>query len=194
MSDTLSSLIAILVFALAVIGLIVWRFPERVAALIDRIEGIKAGSDGVSLSFAKAQLERAAEEKGTPEAARISPRAAGWAGKAILWVDDRPENNFHEAAMFEALGARVRFARSNAEAAAAVRQGAPAVIVSDIDRGGAAETGFDLPDGLAAAGLAVPPLVYYTGRATAPTTPEGRPVVDRPDALYRAVAKVFGAG
>lgn len=191
MSDALLSLLAILVFAFAVILVLVRRFPDQIGALLGQVDKIEAGTSGFAISFASGQLRKAAKQKGlTVET--VTPRAGGWKGKSILWVDNLPGNNFHEAAMFEALGADVRFAVDNAEAVAAMREKAPDLVISDIGRGPARESGLRLPDAVSTAGLPLPPLVYYTGHATAPATPAGHPVVDRPDTLYREVAALLG--
>lgn len=157
-----------------------------------RVEAFDAGSDGISIKFFKEQAEKAATLRGgeAPEA----PTGINWSGKSILWVDDIPENNFHEATMFEALGADVRFARNNRDAVQAARERAPTLIVSDISRDGEAETGLDLPSVFQSNGLRLPPLVYYTGSKDSDRTPSGHPVTVVPSELFSAVIRALENG
>lgn len=150
--------------------------------VLDNLSEIVAGPDGISIKFFKSQGKKVAELRGGEVPSR--PAGADLKGKAILWVDDNPENNFHEASMFEALGADVTFVRSNEAAVYADSAKRATLIISDIRRNGASETGLDLPLEFEKRGRSLPPLVYYTGTRTEPLTPGGYPVTIEPAELF----------
>ncbi|WP_274424877.1 hypothetical protein [Chelativorans sp. YIM 93263] len=191
MSDTVQIISYLLIFLFVVFLITLWRFPEEVRIKLRSIKSVDANSNGLSLEFFEQQFDKATSEKGGSTALSAPPVASLWAGREVLWVDDNPAYNFHEAAMFEALGANVTFAVSNAEAVKELREKSASIIISDIARSGKQESGLDLPDTIRNANLKLPPLVYYTGAADAPTTPQGFPVTDVPNALYKAVAQAL---
>lgn len=193
MSDFVQIIVYLLVFAFLVFCLLVWRFPKEVGANLKNIKSFRASKGGVTIEFYR-QLEKAVNEKGGSTDLGAAPITSLWAGREILWVDDNPANNFHEAAMFEALGANIVFAKSNSAAIDIISKLSPALIISDIAREGIDESGLELPDVIRSAKLALPPIVYYVGDAEEGTTPHGFPVTDLPDALYKAVARALAGG
>ena len=82
-------------------------------------------------------------------------------GKGILWVDDKPENNYLEMQALSALGLRIRTATTTEVAIADIRTTDFDVVISDMKRGDNEEAGYDLL-GLILTLPRVPPLIFYT--------------------------------
>lgn len=121
---------------------------------------------------------------------RVRRDGKSLSGAEILWIDDEPSGNRREARVFEALGARLTFATSSAEAEralAAAGGSLPAfhLVISDVMRHGEPE-GLSFLRDLRDRGSRIP-VVFYVGRATQPP-PEGADgIADSPDALTRLV-------
>lgn len=186
MSDTVW--IVLIVFSFLLV--IVLRFPEETKKLFSRIKKLDAGKNGLSVTFFEDQAAKAAERHGGT--APKAPNGRVLENCSILWVDDIPENNFHEAAMFEALGADVQFARTNQAAVAIASNSRPTLVLSDIGRESESESGLELPSAFEASGIAPSKLIYYTGSKTADTTPQGHLVTTIPSELFNAVIKAIG--
>jgi hypothetical protein len=168
-----------------------FSFPEQVRELLGRMTGVNIGSDGIAVQF----MAKAVEEKETKQVDRadLQTTAAQIEGPVrVLWVDDKPMNNRHEAQALRALGASIDFATSNAEALAYAGTGQYDLLLSDIGRRPpqGPTDGLALPGRLAAAGVLPPQVMYYIGHRDQATTPDGYPVYDRPTELFHALAKV----
>lgn len=135
-------------------------------ALSDAVEARQVELSGADSPIAKDRLKRERERL---------------AGAEILWVDDRPSGNRLEARIFQALGAQVTFAASNAEALEVLARTGFHLVISDIDRDGRPE-GLELLNRLRANGVRVP-FIFYVGHATQPPPDGAQGVADRPDAL-----------
>lgn len=182
--------------ALIVAGSIVLIFfalliflPRSVDGLSRRVQKFDANSKGISINFFQEQAEKVKELKGG-DLPKL-PTEVDWSEVNILWVDDFPENNFHEASMFEALGAAVRFVRSNIAAVEALQEWPVSIIISDINRHGQVETGLQLPNKIREASKLVPPFIYYVGERTGQTTPSGATVTVYPVELFSEVNKIL---
>ena len=90
-------------------------------------------------------------------------------GARILWIDDHPEHNSWERALFKAFGADVTNVETSRSALASLGREDFDVVLSDIDREGADEGLRALP-GIRKAALATP-VIFYVG-----TKSEGVPV------------------
>lgn len=98
-------------------------------------------------------------------------RQVGGLGRAprLLWVDDRPGNNRHEVAAFEALGMAVELATSTDEALSLLEGAADHydVVITDMGRPGDSRAGYTLLDALRAQGLRMPVVIYASSRQAA---------------------------
>ncbi|WP_107058657.1 P-loop NTPase fold protein [Streptomyces rimosus] len=95
----------------------------------------------------------------------IDPQAP-LAGRTILWVDDRPENNASLAAWFRREGATVEIAVNSGAADAAIAARTPSLIISDIARGTHDRAGFSHVEALRRYGRYTGPVVFFAGRVT----------------------------
>jgi len=177
--------VAIVIAALLLFCLILLiARPETADALLSRLKKVSVTGKGLELEFFNRQAEKAAEERGGE--APAAPAGTDLSGVTILWVDDRPDGNFTEASMFAALGAEVKFALNTREAIILARELSPALMISDISRGGDAQAGLAMPAEFEAASVALPSLIYYVGTKMADTTEDGRAVTTQPDELFQA--------
>jgi CheY-like chemotaxis protein len=92
------------------------------------------------------------------------------AGKCILWVDDNPSNIHFEISLLEQLGTTVSYATTTELALAEITKHQPDLVISDIVRvehgKRVGRAGLELHQQMqarAAAGAAMPPVIFYTG-------------------------------
>jgi CheY-like chemotaxis protein len=78
----------------------------------------------------------------------------------VLWVDDHPSGNRHEATAMEAVGIDVELSPSTEDALERVQRTNYDVIVSDMERIEHPQAGYDLLQKLRAAGVHTPFVVY----------------------------------
>ena len=91
-------------------------------------------------------------------------RNAKWKSR-ILWVDDRPENNYYERQAFEAIGLQFTLAQSTDEALEELTNGRYAAIVSDMERREGPREGYVLLDRLRSEGNSTPLFFYASSNA-----------------------------
>jgi CheY-like chemotaxis protein len=110
---------------------------------------------------------------------------------SILWVDDQPLNNLYERRAFAELGVFCDPYTSNADGLAAMTKVRYDLVISDIGRGDARETGWDL---LTSVRLQQPPLplIFYTYGPDQETIERARRegaegITTSPDELIRTV-------
>jgi hypothetical protein len=182
--------ISVTVFFLVIFVALLIRFPREIRGLLGRFVRVNVGAEGFAIEF----MAEAVAEKEDRQVSRqeLAPVAARLGKLRVLWVDDMPENNRLEAQALRALGGEVDFATSNAEAAAYAQADRYDIVVSDIGRQApqASDDGLRLPERLASLGL-TPHIVYYVGRRTAPTTPDGHPVYDQPSEFFDGLADLM---
>jgi CheY-like chemotaxis protein len=85
--------------------------------------------------------------------------------KHILWVDDRPDNNIHERAAFEAMGFNFTLALSTDEALQMLPGERFAAIISDMGRREGPREGFVLLDAVRSRGDETPFFIYAGSNA-----------------------------
>ncbi len=148
-----------------------WLLRSELPALLRRIDSFEGAGIKVSLKALAeaAQLRHVALDLAGPAGARLKDRlerqAKRLAGAEILWVDDRPSGNRHEADVFIALGARITFAASTAEVQGLLA-GRPErfdLVLSDWERGDDRNAGPALLAELRDRGNRMP-LVFYVGQ------------------------------
>ncbi|MEV5599114.1 P-loop NTPase fold protein [Streptomyces sp. NPDC052496] len=120
------------------------------------------------------------------------------AGRTILWVDDRPENNTSLAAWFRRQGATVEIAVDSGAADAAIAARMPSLIISDIARGTADRAGFSHVAALRRERRYTGPVVFFAGRVTPARQDIARElgalgVADDADELIRLISTAFAA-
>jgi CheY-like chemotaxis protein len=144
--QTLVTPIAALAAFAAAIGLL-YAFRERVERLVADLRISKIGALGVNIEFVENQTVSAYEERGLGHpssedkrkirevATYLAPLAAG---RRILWVDDRPEGNARERAVFREWRIDVQTRRATDDAMAELRASKEAydLVISDWMRPG----------------------------------------------------------
>lgn len=173
-----------------------FKFPDEVRYLISRIRGMEISKDRVAIDFAVESAKKSFEQKGAevpPESAIRTQLIPLIAQRRILWVDDKPSNNVFEVETLLGLGYQVDLAMTNEHAARLTSTFAYDLILSDIERPSPepSHAGLELPKVLLQSLPDLPPLIYYTGQATDPQTPDGYPVTDEPSALFRAIGQAM---
>jgi CheY-like chemotaxis protein len=192
-SEGLIGGLAALASGLIVFFVLAWRFPDVIRDLARRLTHITIRIPLiVTISGAMAPAARAVEEKEghRPDEGKLRadleaiPRSS-----RVLWVDDHPENNELEIRALNRLGVQVETVASNEEAEQAVRRNSYDLIISDIGRDEPEEpkAGLELPRKLATVTAHPFPIVYYTGYAESPQTPDGYAVTDRPSELFSLI-------
>lgn len=174
----ITGLIGVLVWpALVVVVVVLFRKP--LTNLLSGSLTVK-GPGGLEISAASRQqaataLTQATAAKGAPPidqkaaldrvdaAARTLQDVGGRA--RLLWVDDHPSTNLHEATALEAVGIDVELSPSTEDALERVQRNRYDVIVSDMERLQQPQAGYDLLQKLRSAGVHTPFIVYArTGR------------------------------
>lgn len=110
--------------------------------------------------------------------------------RRILWVDDNPQNNAHEASLFTTLGAQVSQFHDNDSAIKIIAQSASSyhVIISDIARENQETDGIDLLDKIKHYRLNIPIIFYVTQLERGRALPNGAfGITNRPDELVHLV-------
>lgn len=192
MSDTQS----ILVFALLVFVIIVWRFPSAFRGILNRTKELEISKDRIKITFAVQSAIESFRQKGAevPSEKQIEHQLHPLQGyHRVLWVDDNPTNNIFEIETLLGLGWQVDIADTNDHAARLMGQFQYDLIISDIGRS-PPETptaGLDLPTKLRQDGVKMRPIVYYIGTAERAETDDGFPVTDRPDTLFVAIQQAL---
>jgi CheY-like chemotaxis protein len=147
---------------------------------------------GVNLKFAEKETATAYSNRGQKPPSRsriqkeIEPLVGNW---KVLWIDDHPDWNRHEMNALAAVGFSFKTARSNDEAQQLLAQEFFQLIISDIGRDDG-ESGLDIISSARQLGGDIP-IIFYVGKATAPTAGKGIPVVDTPTALFEAIRKAL---
>ena len=90
----------------------------------------------------------------------------------VLWVDDRPENNYYERQAFEAFGLQFTLAQSTDEALEQLARSQYAAIVSDMGRPEGPREGYVLLDRLRNEGNLTP--LFFYSRPMHPNTSKKR--------------------
>lgn len=91
-------------------------------------------------------------------------RNAKWKSQ-VLWVDDRPENNYYERQAFEAIGLQFTLAQSTDEALEKLTNSQYAAIISDMGRREGPREGYVLLDRLRSEGNSTPLFFYASSNA-----------------------------
>lgn len=83
----------------------------------------------------------------------------------ILWVDDRPGNNFYERRALEALGTHIETSLDTSHALEQLRARSYDLVISDLSRPGDSRAGYTLLDALRQSGDRTPVIIYAGSRA-----------------------------
>lgn len=148
---------------------------ERVGDMtVDQLQDLIGGAVALANASAK-DAEGAAPDvifraaRSVAEAAHhatqseLSPNDA--VSRAILWVDDRPDNNIHERAALEAMGFQFTLALSTDEALQTLKKGSFGAIISDMGRREGPMEGYVLLDALRDKGDETPFFIYAGSNA-----------------------------
>ncbi|MFF3174933.1 response regulator [Streptomyces sp. NPDC057900] len=157
-------------------GLLVWRlFPTLKDIIRSRGFTVKVGQTELTVQEMSEQVLRTTAEiqssladvaAGRAPEATPEPRTL----RAILWVDDHPENNTYEAEQLRSLGVTVKTAKSTAEAEHAINATFDPfdAVISDMgrDESGSnnANAGLDLIRKIRNQGHGVPIFIYASTR------------------------------
>lgn len=162
----------------ATVAVLLWQNRDMLPAVLRRLEGVEAIGVRVSL----ASLRGATREKDGFDASaasqlrsverRLRKEGHRLSGVKILWIDDRPSNNYYESQILIALGAKVAFAASTKEVERLLfeRQRRFDLIISDWERPEAVDAGPTLLRILRNRGDQTP-FLFYTRRRNG--VPEG---------------------
>ncbi|WP_433503761.1 response regulator [Pseudonocardia halophobica] len=174
----ITGLIGVLIWP-ALVLVVVVLFRKPLAKLLSGSLTVK-GPGGLEISASSRQqaataLTQATAAKGAPPmdqkaaldrvdaAARTLQDVGGRA--RLLWVDDHPSANRHEATALEAVGIDVELSTSTEDALERVHRNQYDVIVSDMERLQHPQAGYDLLQKLRSADVHTPFIVYArTGR------------------------------
>lgn len=80
--------------------------------------------------------------------------------KKILWVDDKPENNFYERKSLSTLGIQFTISKSTEDALEKLRRNNYDVIISDMGRPEGDRAGYTLLDEIHKRGIDIPFIIY----------------------------------
>lgn len=210
--DAIGGLVGTLVWPLVVlVAFFALRRPlERLIA--GSRDGAATGSAGLAATLtteAEAAIVAAtvARDAGTTpeEAARVvresraaaeeATRGGGMLGRAVLWVDDRPDRTRYEHAMLGALGVSVVVRTSTEEALSTMASRPFDMLVADLQIGTDQNAGFGLLEATRAAGHQVPCL-FYVAQASPDRVQEAIRLgavglTNQPTALLRAATRVL---
>jgi CheY-like chemotaxis protein len=164
---------SILWFLLVVILILLFYRPIR-DDLLPNIASLKAG--GVELSFVKDSIDAALKlaEKSPQWEVVVSSEDKEQALKRakkhlhvfrdaqFLWVDDHPENNFNEVAMFRQLRVGIDTAEGTEEALEILRNRRFDLVISDMARGDEATAGLEFLEQFRRVNKTTP-VVFYVG-------------------------------
>lgn len=114
------------------------------------------GSDSVDAKSIADDIEEA-----LPDAEAF----AQFTRSAVLWVDDRPENNLYERKALEAIGVRIELALSTSEALQLVQRHSYDLIISDMGRPGDIRAGYTLLTEIRRSDANTPYLIYAGSRS-----------------------------
>jgi CheY-like chemotaxis protein len=186
--DAITRLLGVIVWPCVLLFVLV-RFSSAIREFITNIGEFSLKGGGIDLSAKRKQAEATAaltaaavsrpEDGTTPEiaaqdareAARIvakvaTPRVIRLAERsAVLWVDDRPNNNIHERQSLEALGIRFVIATSTDEALEKLKSRTFDAIISDMGRPPDSQAGYTLLDKLRKDGDLTPYIIYAGSRS-----------------------------
>lgn len=164
--------------------LTLWFNRNRLGAVLDRVSGLKAMGvevqlDAVkSLSKAVASLSddlriqttvsgevkniRVTEDDGRRAIKRAEYAIDALRNRAVIWVDDLPQNNVYEVHVLELLGLKVIQVTNNEDAISMIKSSSQRihVAISDIGRPDREPSGLELLDSFAENSLDIP-LIYY---------------------------------
>jgi|JI10StandDraft_1071094.scaffolds.fasta_scaffold265482_2 hypothetical protein len=179
------------VWALVLMTLLAWIGPKTIRQFFERIDGVTLGA--VQLSFRSA-LESVAAAKNL----KLSFEGIGSASRRlsddlkyikdakILWVDDRPRNNFQEAKILKAAGIRIKFATDTAAAVRLLNGEDFDLVISDIGRDKVEDSGLHLLEPLFQL-LSPPPIIFYVGSVSYPPPKGAFGITEYPDELIHLV-------
>jgi CheY-like chemotaxis protein len=183
--------------------------PETFVRLANDVD-FRSLADGLShpddqaviLAKVRRRRERETQVPATESAAQeapISSQAARGlrpipevAGRRILWIDDKPENNFRLVEALRSSGADVETMLEGESAATLLPSLQPDLIISDIGRGERREAGFEDVEMFRERDLHDGPVVFYTARVTGARRTRAREIgakiASTEDELITAVA------
>lgn len=193
--ETLNALGPHLLWIAFLLWALLWIGRSRLLELSSRVQ--KFNLAGVEIEF-RNSLEQAAEnrEQVLPPAdlghasRRLARSTELVKGARILWIDDQPENNRHEIALFEEAGARVDVEESTEAARGSLRRVRYDVVISDIARGDDPTAGLTFAEELAEHGSA-PPVILYVDEVRKPVPASAFGITRRPDELVHLVLDVL---
>jgi CheY-like chemotaxis protein len=109
-------------------------------------------------------------------------------GQRVLWVDDRPSNNFYERLALAQMGVIVDVAATSAERLTAAAHLHPAVIISDMERNGEQNAGVEFLRSARTVGIRTPVIFYIGEVIEALGVPVGAfAITDRADEMLHFV-------
>jgi CheY-like chemotaxis protein len=183
--------------------------PETFVRLANDVD-FRSLADGLShpddqaviLAKVRRRRERETQVPATESAAQeapISSQAARGlrpipevAGRRILWIDDKPENNFRLVEALRSSGADVETMLEGESAVTLLPSLQPDLIISDIGRGERREAGFEDVEMFRERDLHDGPVVFYTARVTGARRTRAREIgakiASTEDELITAVA------
>ena len=109
-------------------------------------------------------------------------------GRRVLWVDDKPSNNFYERLALAQIGLSVDVATSSEEGIQSAKHVCPNVIVSDMERDGQQDAGIEFLESARSQGISTP-IIFYIGHVyEARGVPRGAfGITDRPDQVLHLI-------
>lgn len=204
---------ALLLFVLIRFGSALREFIANIGEFSFKGAGFEASSKHrqaeAAAALAAAALARP-EEGITPESAIkntreavemvsevVTPRVIRRAGlSAVLWVDDRPDNNINERHSLEALGVSFVLASSTDDAIDRLKRQSFDAIISDMGRPPDSQAGYTLLDQLRASGNRTPFIIYAGSRSPEHQAEARRRgavgCTNRPNELFQMVLSVLG--
>lgn len=163
---------------------ILFRFAKPISAFFENLSVLKLKAADVEVSATREQIKAAAlvgaanqkkpdDADGDVDAAEIADavyrfpkRPESSAGPMrILWVDDRPSNNYYEREALEQMGIEFGIARSTDEAIEKLSVSHYDLIISDMGRPPDSRAGYTLLDKLRGAENNIPFVIYAGSRA-----------------------------
>jgi CheY-like chemotaxis protein len=182
-----SGLLGVVVWPALVLVVII-RFRSGLADFFANIGEFSLKAPGLEATARKQQMEAAAA-LGAAEAAKPNTDTVGATrtpsevaetivgavpntraqrrlqGRLVLWVDDRPDNNYYERQALEALGVRFVLSTSTDDALRQIRDQRFDLIISDMGRPPDSQAGYTLLDNLRRQGNSTPFIIYAGSRS-----------------------------